>query len=318
MTADPGSVKTTPGPVVDGSARLACYLPAMPTVDHRGASIYYETHGAPSAPPLLLLMGLGVDAHGWELQVPAFAERYRVILVDNRGIGRSSKPPGPYDTALLAQDALAVLDALSIHRVHLLGLSMGGMIAQEMALGSPERVGALILAVSYARRGREVEETTGRVSAAVVGAPAPPSLDTLLAGGVDVSKLNVLDLMRVLTTLVFSARFLDERGDWLRTFFMRSLGYGFSAEGFFAQVGAVMSHDTVARLPSLRTPTLVVTGSADALVPPRHSDELARLIPGARLEKIEGATHGLNFEIPERFNTLVLDFLDGHPLSATR
>src|SRR4051812_6158418 len=115
----------------------------MATIDRDGVSIYYEVHGA-GGDPLLLLMGLGVDAHGWEMQLAAMAERHRVVLVDNRGVGRSDKPRGPYTTALLAEDALGALDAAGVHRAHVVGLSMGGMIAQELALAHPDRVGALV------------------------------------------------------------------------------------------------------------------------------------------------------------------------------
>lgn len=281
----------------------------MPSVESHGASIYYETHGDAARPPLLLLMGLGTDAHGWEPQLSDFGARHRVILVDNRGVGRSSKPAGPYSTRLLADDARAVLDALAAPRAHVLGLSMGGMIAQELALASPERVGALALAVTYARPGREVEATSG---------PGIPSPLELLAGGAgpgfDLASIDLRQIMGFLMPMVFSPRFLVDNKAMLEENFQRSLAYGFSMAGFLGQVAAAMGHDTVARLPSLALPTLVITGTADALVPPRHSDELARLIPGARLEKFEGIPHGINFEAPERFNTLVLEFLADHPL----
>src|SRR5436190_22870640 len=122
----------------------------MPTIDRDGVAIYHEERGE-RGDPLLLVMGLGVDAHGWEFQVPALAARHRVILVDNRGVGRSGKPRGPYTTAMMAEDARAVLDGLGVARAHVVGLSMGGMIAQELALAHPDRVGALVLAATYAR-----------------------------------------------------------------------------------------------------------------------------------------------------------------------
>jgi 3-oxoadipate enol-lactonase len=187
---------------------------------------------------------------------------------------------------------------------------MGGMIAQELALRHPHRVGALALVATYARRGREVGDTAERGSS-VVGLP---SLTMLGSGGFDLTKVDPQQLVGFLMPLVFSERFLREERKWLKELWLRALANGFSIDGFLAQLGAVMSHDTVARLPSLRMPTLVVTGTADALVPPHHSDELARLIPGARLTRIDGATHGLNLEIPDAFNALLLDFLAAHPV----
>ncbi|MSP62127.1 MAG: alpha/beta fold hydrolase [Myxococcales bacterium] len=285
-------------------------VPAMPTVDRSGVPIYYETHGD-LGDPVLLLMGLGTDAHGWELQVPAFAARHRVLLLDNRGIGRSGKPPGPYSIAQLADDAVAVLDAVGLARAHVVGLSMGGMIAQEIALSHPARLGALVLAATFARPAREVLETTERGSQAVAGAP---SLLGLLGRGAGGAAVDPLQMMRFLMPLVFSKQFLRERRDWLFQFFARSMGYGFSMEAFFGQVSAVLAHDTTSRLGGLSLPTLVITGTADALVPPHHSDELSRLIPGARLLRFEGATHGLQLEIADRFNASVLEFLAAHPL----
>src|SRR4051812_14736716 len=109
----------------------------MPWVDHAGTPIYYEVHGEGRREPVVLLMGFAVDLQGWERQVPALVERHGVILVDNRGVGRSGKPAGPYTSALLAEDVRAVLDALDIARAHVVGISMGGLIAQELALAHP-------------------------------------------------------------------------------------------------------------------------------------------------------------------------------------
>src|SRR5438128_354774 len=107
-----------------------------------GTKLYWERHGGDAGDPVVLVMGLGVDAHAWEVVLPAFAARGPTLLVDNRGVGRSDKPPGPYTTAQLAGDLLAVLDAAGVARTHVVGLSMGGMIAQELALAHPERVAA--------------------------------------------------------------------------------------------------------------------------------------------------------------------------------
>ncbi len=117
----------------------------MPRASTSGASLYYQVHGS-GGDPVLLIMGLGSDLHFWERQIPAFAARHRVIAFDNRGVGRSDKPPGPYSVAMLAADAARVLDAAAVERAHVVGLSMGGMIAQELAIAHAERVGALVLA----------------------------------------------------------------------------------------------------------------------------------------------------------------------------
>src|SRR6478672_5180640 len=108
----------------------------MPHAKSGDVSIYWEESGGGSGVPVLLLMGLGTDAHAWEKQAPVLGAKRRVIVVDNRGVGRSGKPPGPYTTAMLARDALAVLDAAGVERAHVVGLSLGGMIAQELALAA--------------------------------------------------------------------------------------------------------------------------------------------------------------------------------------
>lgn len=278
----------------------------MPTIDRDGVAIYYEVQGG-AGDPVLLLMGLGTDAHGWEFQVPAFAARHRVILVDNRGVGRSGKPAPPYSIAEMAEDARAVLDAVGAPRAHVVGLSMGGMIAQELALAHPARVGALVLAATYARPGDGVRR-------AAEGAPVRSPFGAL-AGGFDLSTIDVRQVFGYLMPLVLSPAFLVDKREWLRDFFARSMGYGVSMDGIIGQVTAALAHDATARLPSLRAPTLVLTGAGDRLVPPRHSEELARLIPGAELVTIEEAPHGLHMELPERFNDTALGFLDEHPLA---
>ena len=119
----------------------------MPTIEANGQSLYYEVHG--EGEPLLLVMGLASDTLAWALQVPAFAERHQTIVFDNRDVGQSSMADGPYEVSDMAQDALALADALELDSFHLLGVSMGGAIAQEMALAAPERIRTLTLAVTW-------------------------------------------------------------------------------------------------------------------------------------------------------------------------
>jgi pimeloyl-ACP methyl ester carboxylesterase len=115
-------------------------------------------------------------------------------------------------------------------------------------------------------------------------------------------------------TLILSPEFIQREKPWLRSLLERAQSYGFSVEAFLAQAAAVMNHDAADRLKEVKAPTLVLTGTADILVPPHHSDELARLIPGAELKKIEGGTHGFNVERKDEFNQAVLEFLSQHPL----
>ena len=271
----------------------------MPTLDLDGVSIYFEERG--EGPPVLLIMGLGTPGVGWRYQVPQFSARYRTITFDNRGCGRSSAPPGPYSIAQLADDALALLSALGIERAHVVGVSMGGMIAQEIAIEHPERVGALVLASTFAAPGASEKEAfeKGRGLAALFPKPGSNSVDPFAA-------------LRFIVDLAFSPEFIEREGATLLGLFMESCPDGISAQGQFAQAAAVMAHDSRARLGRVRAPTLAITGDTDRLVPCAHSDEIVRLVPGARLARLAGGSHAVNFERPEEWNAVVLSFLAEH------
>jgi pimeloyl-ACP methyl ester carboxylesterase len=275
-----------------------------------GVHLYWESHG--DGEPLLCIMGLGGDSRYWDFQTPTFARRHRTLVFDNRGVGHSDKPPGPYSIAAMAEDAAAVLDAAGVGRAHVLGISMGGMIAQELALSHPERVGALVLACTFARPDRQTEALATE-GAAQAGAPSPLSL--LREGAnIDVSGLDLQQMFRFMMSLIVSPEFIAREKAWLKELMTRSIASGSTMEHFLAQVGAVFRHDASARLATLKAPTLILTGDADRVVPPHHSDELHRLIPGSELVKLPGGSHGFNIENPDEFNRLVLEFLAHHPL----
>jgi pimeloyl-ACP methyl ester carboxylesterase len=257
-------------------------------------------------------MGLGGDHLFWELNTPAFAERHRTLIFDNRGVGKSDKPPGPYSIRAMADDAAAVLDAAGVGRAHVLGISMGGMIAQELALSHPDKVGALVLACTFARPDRETERVASE-GAAQTGAPSPLAL--LREGAnVDLSAVDFKQMFKFMMSLVLSPEFIQREKQWLRAMMQRMIESGSTIEHFLAQIGAILKHDASGQLAGLRAPTLVLTGDADQLVPPRHSDELHQLIPGSTLIKVPGGTHGFNVEQRDVFNRHVLDFLAQHPL----
>src|SRR5262249_19701978 len=155
------------------AARSRGKLPLMPILDRDGVSLYYEVHG--EGEPILCVMGLGGNIHFWEFQIAAFAARHRTVAFDNRGAGRSDKPKGPYSIPLLADDAMAVLDAAGVKRAHVVGISMGGMIAQDVVLRYPERVQSLTLACTFARPDDATRATAER-GAQEVGTPSPLAL----------------------------------------------------------------------------------------------------------------------------------------------
>jgi len=276
----------------------------MSTVRVGDIEMYYEQHG--SGEPLLLVMGLAADSTAWMFQVPDFAARYRTIVFDNRGVGRSSKPSGPYSIHQMADDAAGLLDALDIARAHVVGVSMGGMIAQELALRHPKRVRGLVLGCTYpepdadAERQRQfsVQQLGGHITAAG-------------ATEIDLSTIDPLAFFQTLIPRVFNQSFIDTELPKLLQIFGGALQWGFSMEAILGQVEAVMGHKATDRLHQIGSPTLVITGDADLLVSPANSDVLARNIPGAKLVKIPGGSHGFNFETPDIFNRAVLDFLGG-------
>ena len=274
----------------------------MSTATVGSIELYYEEHG--SGEPLLLIMGLAADSMAWMFQVPDFSEHYRTITFDNRGVGRSSKPSGPYSIHEMADDTAGLLDTLGIDRTHVVGVSMGGMFAQELALRHPRRVRGLVLACTYPEPDADVERQR-QFSTRELGG-------TVTAGGevqIDVNAVDPLRFFQQLLPLAFSEQFIANELPKLMELFGGALQYGFSLEAILGQVAAVMSHKATDRLHQIKSPTLVITGDADLLVSPANSDVLAQRIPGARLVKVPGGSHGFNFETPQVFNREVLDFL---------
>src|SRR3954447_759972 len=261
----------------------------MPVVEANGQRLYYEVAG--EGEPLLMVMGLGADHLAWALQVGPLSEHFQVITYDNRDCGQSSYAEGPYEITDLAADAIGLADALGIDTFHLVGASMGGAIAQELALGWPERVRTLTLAITFAGSGAYGRKLGRMMAADVVRRPYEEQIDQMML-------------------LCFSEELFDqtERITFLRQQMLAN-PHPQKPEGFARQAEATGRHEARERLPSLKLPVHVIGAEHDILVPAWKSKELAELIPGARLTIIEGATHGLNLERAEDFNAAVLDFL---------
>jgi len=252
----------------------------MPTV-HRGThSIHYEVVGRNDAPPLLLVMGMGFSSRAWHTLPALLRADFRVVVLDNCGTGRSSVPRRIFRTRDMADDAIAVLDALGLSRVDVFGISMGGMIAQELALRHPDRVRALVLGATFAGHLRSAK-------------PSPIVAFELLRAVVRGERIAPAKLARLLVSDAYFSG--DPEG------FARWMGVVEAVRGRVAlrQMLAVITHETRKRLPRLEVRTLVVTGDADRLVPPANSLELARLIPGAELLVLRGAGHVFPVERPD-------------------
>jgi pimeloyl-ACP methyl ester carboxylesterase len=258
-----------------------------------GQQLHFEVQG--EGDPLVLVMGIGYDSSIWKLhQVAALARHFRVVVFDNRDAGRSSRASGPYTIADMADDVAGLLDTMGIGRTHLLGLSMGSMIAQEFALRHPDRLDRLVLCGSGAAPARSAFDPIGIWS----------WVKTRDATGEAFAAQQFVWL--------FSSRFLrDETAVRQTMALLASNPHPVDAAAYSRQAQAYVRHDALDRLPGITAPTLVVTGEQDLLTPPWISEEVASAIPGARLEVIrgEGASHLVMLERPEEFNRLVTTFL---------
>jgi pimeloyl-ACP methyl ester carboxylesterase len=254
-----------------------------------GVRISYDVWGRRDGEPVLLIQGLGTDSRGWALQRMALGRRYRCFAPDNRGTGLSDKPPGPYSLDQMARDALAVLDAEGVDRAHVVGASMGGVIAQIVGVLHPERTRSLVLACTACHHH-----------------PWRVELLNEWADSVRTHGALTNDALRWLVGPRLHKRF----GVWLNV--LARILLQVDPEGFAAQVEAIVSAPDELRfeLAKVRVPTLVITGSQDALTPIGDAEELAESIPGAQLVELRGAAHGLMVEAPNAFNGELLHFLD--------
>jgi 3-oxoadipate enol-lactonase len=241
--------------------------------------------------PVVLVQGLGADRTGWMMQRLAFAPFHRTILLDNRGAGRSDKPPGPYSLFDMADDVLAVLDACDVPQAHIVGASMGGAIAQILAVQHPERVASLTLACTACHNHPWRRELL---------------LDWLELAQAQGMRALGQSAMRWMVGPRSLRRFAPALG------LMAPLLLGAPVHGFVAQVQAILAQDDEAmpeELRSITAPTLVVVGNQDILTPRGDSEEIAERIPGAELAVIAGAAHGLMVEHASTFNRVVGSFI---------
>jgi 3-oxoadipate enol-lactonase len=237
--------------------------------------------------PLLLIQGLGYGRWSWAPIVPVLAERYRVLWFDNRGIGDSDKPEGPYTARLMADDARQVLDEAGVGRAHVLGASLGGMIAQEVAAGSPERVDKLVLCCT----------TPG--GAATV--PMPDVTVRLFA------EAATLEPEVALRRFVENALAADASAELIQELFDLRVANPPDPAGWQAQAAAGLTFQGVDA--AITASTLIVTGTEDNVVDPRNSDVLAERIPRAEVQRIDRTGHLFFWEQPGAFVRIVSEFL---------
>jgi len=258
----------------------------MPTAKVNGFNVNYTITG--EGEPLILIMGLASSQSSWMYQTRFFKKNYRVITFDNRGAGKSDKPEGPYSIRMMADDTVHLMNHLGIEKANILGLSMGGMIAQELAINYPKRVMKLVLGCTCACHDDALNGQSPEFDKA---------LDLYTHGKV----LPLASLLFNSKTNKVSSAFLMK----IQAKLMKSS----DLKGFLAQREAFVKHNAVDRLALITAPTFVLVGTEDKVIKPSSSEVMAKLIPNARLIRIEKGSHTFPAEMSNRFNKEVLYFL---------
>ncbi len=258
----------------------------MPFTENQGVKIYWDEQG--SGEPLLLIMGLSYPSYMWHRTRPFLAQNFRTIAFDNRGIGQSDVPEGVYPIAQMASDAAAVLDAASVPSAHVFGVSMGGMIAQEFALQYPQRVRSLILGCTNAGGPHVVNA-------------APEVLQILMRQGMTPEEAKEAIIPFIYDAGTPRAR-IDEdmviRMKWYPT-----------PQGYLGQLQGILAWEAYSRIAQIKSPTLIIHGETDQLVPVANAQLIAERIPHAKLVLIPHASHVFDTDQPGVANRAIMEFL---------
>jgi pimeloyl-ACP methyl ester carboxylesterase len=267
----------------------------MPHVTTNNLRIYFEERG--NGDPLLLIMGITAPGSVWEKHAEFWAEDFRCLMPDNRGVGQTDKPAGPYTSRLMADDFANLLDELGLKKVRVVGCSMGSIIAQQLALHHPTRVRSMVLMCPWARcdaYARGIFEHMKAIKA----------------------RLRPEEFMTYIQLLIFSKPTWDKATEY-EGFLAGRRDAALAASpqplhALEAQAAACMSHDTLRQLGQIKCPTLVIGGEADIFTPRWMAEEVAKGIPGAELHLYPGAGHAFHWERIADFNPHVRDWLKAH------
>jgi 3-oxoadipate enol-lactonase len=265
----------------------------MPFVENQGAKLYWDEQG--SGEPLLLIMGLSYPSCVWHRSRPVLANSYRTVALDNRGVGQSDVPPGIYPIALMASDAAAVLDAAGVESAHVFGVSMGGMIAQELALQYPSRVRSLILGCTAAGGPYAIKAESA-------------ALETLMR-----RDLTPEESKEAIIPFIYDPATPRERID--EDMVIRMKCYP-TPQGYQGQLQGIFGWEASSRLAQITAPTLVIHGESDRLIPPANARIIAERIRDAKLVLIPGASHIFATDQPAAAHHAILEFLAAEQLRA--
>jgi 3-oxoadipate enol-lactonase len=265
----------------------------MPYARVNDVEIYWESHG--QGEPLLIISGVGGSTWSYEESIAAWSPRFRVLVFDNMGAGLSSKPDRPYTIAQMADHAAAVLDGAHAKRAYVVGLSMGGMIAQELALLHPARVGGLVLGCTHCGGNERIP-------------PAPEVIQRFL----DNKGLSPEEIVEKNLRLLITDEFWERGSDALQSYRERQLKAPIQPDyALQRQLEAIRTFDTGNRLSEIKVPTLILTADRDLLVPPENGSILAKRIPGAEIKNLTNSGHLIHLESAEAFHQSVLRFFQG-------
>jgi 3-oxoadipate enol-lactonase len=262
----------------------------MPQIAANGIDIHYELSGPSDAPLVLLSNSLGTRLEIWDPQLPALAQRYRVLRYDGRGHGRSTAPAGPYSLEMLADDVVGLLDGLSIERAHFCGLSMGGMVGQLLGARHASRFRSLALC-STACHLAPKEFWDQRIKAVNEGGTAA--------------------IADAVVERWFTEAFRAEPSIVVER--VRRMIVETPAHGYAACCAAIRDMDLRETIRAIRLPTLIIAGDKDPATPPAKAYEIGERIPGAKLEVIPDAAHLVSIEQDVAFDASLLAFLDRQP-----
>jgi pimeloyl-ACP methyl ester carboxylesterase len=253
--------------------------------------MYYEVHG--EGFPLMMIAGLGANVDWWDPRwIQGFSEEFKTVAFDNRGAGHTDVSDEEYSIALFADDTAGLMDAMGISRAHVLGISMGGMIAQDLALNYPEKVQKLVLCSTSCGGAKSI----------------PVSQEVLTVLMTDRSALSPEEIARTMIPLLVTEDFLRNNPELAELAIQQMVKAPISNKAYMRQLKAILNFDTCARLSQIKAPTLILQGKRDILVPPENASMLDEAIPNAKLVYFENSAHGL-LEETETVLRSVLEFL---------
>ncbi|MFA5367281.1 MAG: alpha/beta hydrolase [Dehalococcoidia bacterium] len=277
----------------------------MPVVKVDDIKIAYTERGRGEV--VMLIMGLGAVKESWFLNIPTLSKYFRVIAMNSRGVGKISRMGEAYTMRRMAQDTVGLLDALNIERAHIVGVSLGSMIAQEVAISFPQRVNKLILAATtpgmndtankemWDKKNAELNKSTG------LGEDFNRRIME------DPASVDAVKVMVGLTKNAFNRPVFRIPMTLGSKYYFNKVG----PSGVLDQLRAVSTHNTIDRLNQIKSPTLVMAGTDDKIVPIELSRIVAQHIPGAKLIEFQQGSHSFFMEMSKRFNREVIDFLKG-------